>query len=53
MLSNCKKFFVKKMYHEETAMILNYVTLKISDPEVAKELENHKIMQQNRIYWIV
>ena len=40
------------MYRAETRGILNYFTLQISDPEVAKELDDHKIRQQNSIFWV-
>ncbi len=42
MLTRIKKYFNEKMFHDETGRILNYVTLQITDPEVAKDLNNHK-----------
>ena len=33
-------------------MILNYITLQIKDPEVAKDLNNHKVQWQNSLLWI-
>ena len=38
-----------QLYHEETAYCLNYLTLEISDPEIAKELELHRASQYRRI----
>jgi len=38
-----------QLYHEETAYCLNYLTLEISDPEIAKELEFSKTSQYRRI----
>jgi hypothetical protein len=35
MFNRFKQYLIKHMYHEDTAMILNYVTLKISNPEVS------------------
>ena len=48
----CRQFLKKRMYRAETRGILNYFTLQISDPEVAKELDDHKIRQQNSIFWV-
>lgn len=51
MSNNCRQFFKKRMYRPETRGILNYFTLHISDPEVAKEFDDHRIQQQNSIFW--
>ena len=34
-----KAWVRNKLYHEETGFQMNYLTLQISDPVVAKELE--------------
>ena len=39
------------MYHEETSRILNYISLQITDNEVAKDLESHKITQVDILFW--
>ncbi len=52
----CQEFkenILKRIYREETGNILNHVTLQISDAEAVKDLENHKMKQQNSIYYVV
>lgn len=51
--SKFKKYLRKKLYHEETGFYLNYLTLKIEEPSIAKELKEHIVNQFKRIYWPV
>ena len=37
------RYFGIRLFKEETGWILNYVTLQITEPEVAKDLENHMV----------
>ena len=37
-----RRFAKKHLYHEETGFLLNYLTLKISDPSVERELFLHR-----------
>ena len=39
----CKRYFGRRLFNEETGWILNYVTLQITEPEVAKDLKNHMV----------
>ena len=39
----CKSYFGIRLFKEETGWILNYVTLQITEPEVAKDLGNHMV----------
>ncbi len=48
-----KQNILKKIYREETANILNHITLQITDAEAVKEFEKHKMKQQNSIYYVV
>ena len=48
-----KENILKRIYRDETGNILNHVTLQISDAEAVKDLENHKMKQQNSIYYVV
>ena len=50
--NSCKRYVSRKIFHEETAGILNYVTLQITEPEVAKDLKNHMVEQQNKMFWL-
>ncbi len=50
--NSLKKFLVRRMYREETGKILNHLTLQINDTEAVKELEKHKMKQQNSIYYV-
>jgi hypothetical protein len=44
---------LKRIYREETGNILNHITLQISDAEAVKDLEKHKMKQQNSIYYVI
>jgi hypothetical protein len=37
-----QRFLRQKLYHEETGFLLNYLTLKISDPIIEKEMLLHR-----------
>jgi hypothetical protein len=47
------RYLIEKCFDEETANLLNYVTLSISDKEIQKELSIHKGRQLERIAWPV
>jgi hypothetical protein len=42
MNARLKKYFHSVMYREETGKMLNYLTLQINEPEVAKDLVDHR-----------
>jgi hypothetical protein len=41
-LQQLKHTIYSKLYREETGFLLNYLTLKIEDKEVASQLRNHR-----------
>lgn len=45
----CQRLVRQKLYHEETGFLLNYLTLKISDPVIEKEVLEHRGVQFKRI----
>ena len=49
--SRLGRYLKKRCYDEETGFLLNYVTLVISEPEIKKQLFNHKGEQFKRIIW--
>lgn len=49
--SRLGRYLKKKCYAEETGFLLNYVTLVISEPEIKKQLFNHRGEQFKRIIW--
>jgi hypothetical protein len=49
--SRLGRYFNKKLFDEETANLLNYVTLVISDAEINKELIIHRGKQFERVIW--
>jgi hypothetical protein len=49
--SRVGRYLKKRCYDEETGFLLNYVTLVISEPEIKKQLFNHKGEQFKRIIW--
>ncbi len=44
-----RRFLRKHLYHEETGFLLNYLTLKIDDPAIERELAVHRGNQFLRI----
>jgi hypothetical protein len=42
MKARLKKSLNSFLYKEETGKMLNYFTLQINEPEVAKDLVNHR-----------
>jgi hypothetical protein len=43
------RYLNRKLFHEETGFLLNYFSLKISDPLIAEELVQHRGSQFKRI----
>lgn len=40
------------MYREETGKVLNYFTMEIKEPEIAKDFEDHQTQHLNNFFWI-
>jgi hypothetical protein len=51
MFSNSRigRYVIGKCFDEETANLLNYITLSISDKDIRQELVIHRGMQYRRI----
>ena len=41
-LKNLYRMAANSLYKQETGFLLNYLTLKIEDKEVAQQLRNHR-----------
>ena len=37
-----KKYLRHKLYHQDTGYYLNYLTLQISEPQIAQEIRIHQ-----------
>ena len=51
----CKKlalFLNKRLKVTKAGITLNYLTLSISDKQVAEDLENHKMEQVDSLFWV-
>ena len=46
-----RNYLRRKLYDEETGYYLNYLTLTISEPTIAKEAQVHLGNQFARVYW--
>lgn len=46
-----RRYLRRKLYDEETGFYLNYLTLSISEPTIAREAQVHLGNQFARVYW--